>query len=196
MTGRAVTSFRPSSHGCRFGNGATVRLPVMLGEVRLGRVVGGLCGGMVLDSLSRWRRHEPPATTSSADMTRIFAAQLRSFQIPTAPYRYLRLQLPGADESRRAVTLTALERALAQLRTGSPVPLALICRLSRNPFALAAHHVVLAYDIADVHEDGTELAIYDPNNPGNDGVRLRIGSGGIAHSARVGVRAAFVLTAR
>lgn len=191
-----MTTFRPSSHGCRFGNGATVGLPVMLGEVQLGRVVGGLCGGMVLDSLSRWRRGEPPATTSSPDMTRIFAAQLRSFQIPTAPYRYLRLQLPRARESRRATTLGALERAVVQLRTGSPVPLALVCRLSRNPFALAAHHVVLAYDIADVHDDGTELAIYDPNNPGNDDVRLVIGPDGIRHSARMGVRAAFVLTAR
>lgn len=129
-------------------------------------------------------------------MTRIFAAQLRSFQIPTAPYHYLRLQLPHAVDARRTISLKTAERTDEQLRRGNPVPLALVCRLSRNPFALAAHHVVLAYDVADQHDDGIELAIYDPNNPGNDDVRLLVSSTGIHHSARAGVRAAFALAAR
>lgn len=189
-------SFRPSVHGCEFGNSETVRLPIKLGPVPVARVTGGLCGGMVLDSLRSWQRNQPPAGRSSADLSRVFGAQLRSFQIPSAPWRYLRLQHPRATEQRREANARALDVISRHVRQGQPVPVALVCRLSRNPFALAAHHMVLAYRLIEPSSRSATFAVYDPNHPGDDNIRLRISAERIEHSRRRGVRAAFVLHAR
>lgn len=189
-------SFRPSVHGCEFANSEIVHLPITLGPIPIARVTGGLCGGMVLDSLRSWHRNRPPAGRSSADLRRVFGAQLRSFQIPSAPWRYLCLQQPRALIQRRKANLQALKVIMRHLRQGQPVPVALVCRLSRNPLALAAHHVVLAYRLIERDPHSATFAVYDPNRPGDDGVQLRIGAERIEHSRRRDVHAAFVLHAR
>lgn len=196
MTGARRSGFRPSLHGCSFGNSETVGLAIRWGRLPLGRVTGGLCGGMVLDSLRSWRLGRPPAGRTAADLTRVFAAQLRSFQVPSAPWRYLRLQQPGAGRARRHANAAATAALAARLEAGEPTPVALVCRLSRNPFALSAHHVVLAYDVLAAAPAALSVAIYDPNHPGDDRVSLRIGPDGVRHSHRSGVHAAFVLRAR
>lgn len=188
-----ATTFRPSLHGCRFGNADTRRLPVTLGPVPVARVGEGLCGGMVLDSLRAWREGRPPAGRSSADLTRVFGAQLRSFQIPTAPWKYLRLQRPRALNARRRANQRALTQITDHLGRDTPVPVALVCRLSNNPLALTAHHVVLVYRVAACETGSTTFGVYDPNRPGDDGVLLRITPSQIRHSHRRDVHAAFVL---
>lgn len=193
---RSPAPFLPSVHGCAFGNSETLRLPIKLGALQVGVVTGGLCGGMVLDSLRSWRRGAPPAGRTTADLSRVFGAQLRSFQIPSAPWSYLRLQCPPAVEARRAANQRALEELADHLQRSDPVPVALVCRLSYNPLALAAHHVVLAYALRRRDAGSATFAVYDPNHPGDDDVLLRIGAGRVQHSRRSAVHAAFVLRAR
>lgn len=188
--------FLPSVHGCGFGNAESVGLRIQIGAVPVAKVPGGLCGGMVLDSLRSWRLGLPPATRSSADLTRVFGAQLRSFQIPTAPSQYLRLQHPRSVHARRVSNQRALDEIVRHLRDGAPIPVALVCRLSTNPFALAAHHVVLAYRIRARDSASATFGVYDPNYPGDDNVALRISADEVQHSHRSAVHATFTLHAR
>ena len=188
--------FRPSTHGCEFGNAETTGLPIRIGRLPVAMVTGGLCGGMVLDSLRSWRLGRAPAGRSTADLTRVFGAQLRSFQVPTGPWQYLRLQQPGAIGARAAATRRAAQEIRRQVVQGRPVPVALVCRLSRNPFALSAHHVVLAYEVREEGAGSATFAVYDPNHPGDDDVLLRVAGDQVEHSRRRGVRAVFVLRAR
>lgn len=192
----ALPPFRPSEHGCRFGNGETHRVPITVGPVRLGRVTGGLCGGMVLDSLRAWRDGEPPAGRQTRDLSRVFGAQLRSFQVPSAPLQYARLQRPGAAAARRRVTDATREKLARKVGSGAPVPVALVSALSRSPRDLSAHHVVLAYDVLEHDAAGSTFAIYDPNYPGDDGIVLRLAPDGNRHSRGRPVHAAFALRAR
>lgn len=186
--------FLPSRHACRLSNVDTAGVPIRIGRVRLARVSGGLCGGMVLDSLRRWRQGAPPG--GGADLTRVFAAQLRSFQVPTAPVQYLRLQRPGARRAREAVTERARAQIVRSLRDGEPVPVALVSALSRSPLALTAHHVVLAYDLLEAGGQASVFAIYDPNYPRADDIKLLLSPHGNRHSRGRPVHAAFVLRAR
>lgn len=192
--GATSRAFLPSAHGCTFGNAQTHRLPIVIAGRSIARVTGGLCGGMVLDSLRAWKMGTQPATLS--DVTRVFAAQLRSFQAPSAPVRYLRLQRPGARRLRRSTTERARHQIAQSLTRGEPVPVALVCALSPSPLALTAHHVVLAYRLIEHDDRASVLAIYDPNHPGDDTIRLRLSRDGCAHSRGRQVHAAFALTAR
>lgn len=186
--------FVPSLHACRVSNLDTAGVPIRVGRVPVARVTGGLCGGMVLDSLRTWKQGAPPS--GRADLARIFAAQLRSFQLPSAPVQYLRLQRPGADRARTMVTERARRRIVRSLASGEPVPVALVSTLSRSPLALTAHHVVLAYDLLDDGDDGSVFAIYDPNYPKADDLMLLLSPHGNRHSRGRPVHAAFVLRAR
>lgn len=186
--------FRPSQNACRVSNLSTVGLPIRVGRVPVARVTGGLCGGMVLDSLRRWRQGAPPA--GGSDLSRVFAAQLRSFQVPSAPVQYLRLQRPGADRARASVSERARGQIARALADGEPVPVALVSTLSRSPLGLTAHHVVLAYDLIEHGEDASVFAIYDPNYPQDDDLMLMLSPQGNRHSRGRPVHAAFVLRAR
>lgn len=188
--------FLPSEHGARFGNHQVVGAPITLGPVRVGSVPGGLCGGMVLDSLHAWRHGLRPAELRATDLQRVFAAQLRSFELRRAPLLYLRLQRPGAGRLRHAVTERAITVITRSLLAGEPVPVALVCRLSGNPADVISHHVVLAYALLDSTGESAEYAVYDPNHPGDDSVRLRLSPRGCRHSRGRRVYAAFALRAR
>ncbi len=177
-SGRELSvDFRPSRDGLPFGNfwpkGAAVRVQ----KRAIGRVYGGLCGGMVQLSRDRWLAGEPmPDDVSTNDpvvVDELVAAQIGSLKLPGGPLRYLALQLPHRVSARRRSTALTLAAVRADLADGRPSCVGLLRALSWNPAVLSKHHVVLAYAI---HEDPDEtlLKVYDPNHPGNDRVQITV----------------------
>lgn len=171
--------FRPSRHGFPFGNvwpkGAAIRLQKRV----VARVYGGLCGGMCQLSRERWLAREPiPKSATPTDPTlvdQLVAAQIESLGLPEGPVRYLALQLPHRTTGRRRSTAQALARVRADLEDGRPSCVGLLRALSWNPAALSRHHMVLAYAMREDPKKST-LSVYDPNHPGNDRVRLTVGT--------------------
>ena len=106
-----VLGFRPSRDGFRFGNSWPRGAPVKLAGMPLGRVHGGLCGGMAYAAGQAWLAGRPlpddavaPARGPLAD--RLWRAQLASLDLPLGPLRYLWFQLPPGEDRRRRLTLT------------------------------------------------------------------------------------------
>ncbi|GAB3299396.1 hypothetical protein EK0264_17860 [Epidermidibacterium keratini] len=190
-------TFAPSRDGWPFSNGSLVGTPLRVGRVRVGRVIGGLCGGMCLAALRHWRDGDPLPTDPRAAQTEIAAAQLRSFDVPRSPGRYLRLQRPRATDARQQTTAPALAAVRAELSAGEPVLLGLVCVLSRAPWAATEHHVVLAYDLI-AEQDQTQVRIYDPNYPARDDVTLQVSDDGarLTHSRGRRVYAMFPIEIR
>lgn len=194
--------FRPSRDGFRFGNAWPQGAPVRFAGVRVGRVHGGLCGGMAYEARRAWLAGTPlpadvraPAGGPLAD--RLWRSQLASLGLPLGPLRYLWLQLPAADAARRRQTLTralpGLRRALA---AGSPALLGLVRAVSWDPRRLVEHHVVLAYGLAESPDGGAEVAVYDPNHPADDSVRLVVGADGSVRHSHGGPVAALTVLGR
>ena len=187
--------FRPSSDGWHFANAWPQGAPAGLAGITLGRVYGGLCGGMCVLAGQAWRSGArlPQDRTVPADgpiTARLWAAQLASMRLPGGPLRYLRLQLPTASAARRRSTLgEAIPSVRAALRAGRPALLGLVRAISWNPAALGSHHVVLVYRLqvrrrpAGLPAERVALDVYDPNHPDDDRVRLEAGpDGAVGHS--------------
>lgn len=199
---RRDVDFRPSRDGFRFGNSWPAGAPVRFAGVGLGRVYGGLCGGMAYEARRRWLAGEAPpgdvrAPAGGPLADRLWRAQLASLGLPLGPLRYLWFQLPPADRARRRLTLTrglpGLRRSLA---AGSPALVGLVRAVSWDPRALVQHHVVLGYGL-DEHPDGSaEVAVYDPNFAGDDTVRLRVAPDGTVRHSHGGPVAAFTVVGR
>jgi hypothetical protein len=177
-------AFRPSRDGFRFGNAWPRGAPVTLAGIGMGRVYGGLCGGMAYEARRAWLAGEPlPAdTVAPADgplADRLFKAQLASLGLPAGPLRYLWLQLPPNDRARRELTLghglPGLRRSLA---AGAPALLGLIRVVTWDPRRVVENHVVLGYALAERPDGAAEISVYDPNHPGDDSVRLRVTADG------------------
>lgn len=189
---RAVgVGFRPSRDGFRFGNAWPAGAPVRLAGLPLGRVRGGLCGGMAHEARRAWLAGVPlPADTSApaggplAD--RLWRAQLASLRLPLGPLRYLWFQLPPLEQGRRRITLTrGLPDLRRELAAGRPVLLGLVRTVSWDPRAVVEHHVVLGYGLAEAPDGHAEVSVYDPNHPADDTVRLRVDPDGtVRHSHR------------
>lgn len=195
MTESVAVGFRPREHGWHFPNQWTGGAPASVAGIAVGRVYGGLCGGMCVTAARAWSVAErlPQTWEVPADgpiTAQLWAAQLVSMDLPLGPVRYLRLQLPPATAARRRSTLGAAIPAVRRtLRAGDPAPVGLVRALSWNPGAVGQHHVVLVYRLAVVRPDPvlppTEvvLSVYDPNHPDDDGVRLRVTpDGAIEHT--------------
>lgn len=179
-SGRTLSvDFRPSRDGMPFGNvwpkGAAIRVQ----KRSVGRVYGGLCGGMVRLSRERWLAREPiPADATPKDpafVDLLVTAQIESLALPSGPLRYLALQLPHRVSARRRSTAQTLAAVREDLEDGRPSCVGLLRALSWNPAVLNKHHVVLAYAMRE-EPDETTLNVYDPNHPGNDRVRLTVGA--------------------
>jgi hypothetical protein len=187
---RAEIGFRPSRDGFRFGNSWPRGAPVRLAGMGLGRVYGGLCGGMAYSAGRAWLtgRELPgdtfaPARGPLAD--RLFRAQLASLDLPLGPLRYLWFQLPAVGDARRhRLTLTrGLPGLRRSLDAGRPALLGLVRVVSWDPRKVVEHHVVLGWGITDSADGTAEVAIYDPNLPGRDDVRLTVSpDGSVRHS--------------
>lgn len=191
---QAVTGFRPSEHGFRFDNSWPAGAPFELAGITWARSFAGLCGGMCLLARQRWERGEtiPPDTTAPTGgdlVARLWRAQVASLRFPTGPWRYWRLQQPGADNDRHASTLgKALPSVRRGVDAGRPVLLGLVRAVSGSPAVLTQHHVVLGWGYTLRSNDGSavsgvDIAIYDPNHARADDVVLRISpSGEVEHS--------------
>ncbi|MBA3338923.1 MAG: hypothetical protein H0T54_04110 [Geodermatophilaceae bacterium] len=167
--------FRPSRDGMPFANfwpkGAAIRVQ----KRSVGRVYGGLCGGMCQLSKELWLSGEPipenASPTDSGFVDRLVSAQVESLGLPGGPLRYLGLQLPPRTTARRKSTAQTLASVRADLAAGRPSCVGLLRALSWSPGMLNKHHVVLAYAMRE-DPDETTLTVYDPNHPGNDRVRI------------------------
>ncbi len=184
-----TVDFRPSRDGFRFGNSWPRGAPVRLAGVGLGRVYGGLCGGMAYEARRAWLAGEPlpadtlaPAHGPLAD--RLFRAQLASLGLPAGPLRYLWYQLPPQDRARRELTLTeGLPGVRRSLTGGVPALVGLIRVVTWDPRKVVENHVVLGYGLTESPDGTAEIAVYDPNHPGDDAVRLRVAADGtVAYS--------------
>lgn len=190
-TGVLQVAFRPSRDGWHFPNTWARGAPATFAGFTVGRVYGGLCGGMCLTAARAWhagtplpqRRSVPPDGPITAEL---WAAQLASMDLPGGPLRYLRLQRPTAATARRRSTLGAAIPAVRRtLRAGRAAPLGLVRALSCNPAAVGQHHVVLVYalavaqPVAGLPAEAIVLSVYDPNHPDDDAVRLRVTPDGV-----------------
>lgn len=196
MAGVVEVDFRPSEHGWHFANDWPGGAPAGLAGVTLGRVYGGLCGGMCVMAAQAWLRGTalPPDRAAPRDgllTTALWQAQLASLDLPSGPLQYLRLQVPTAAAARRRSTLgSAIPSVRRQLRMGRPALLGLIRATSWNPGVLSRHHVVLAYRVEvrrsapDLPASRVVLGVYDPNHPDDDRVRLDITPDGAVDHCR------------
>jgi hypothetical protein len=198
-----VLDFRPSRDGFRFGNSWPKGAPVRLAGLVVGRVHGGLCGGMAWTARRAWLAGErlptdpvAPAGGPLADL--LWRAQLASLDLPLGPLRYLWFQLPAVgDRRRRRLTLT---RGLPGVRRGlaadRPPLVGLVRPVSWDPRKVVEHHVVLAYGLTERADGSAEVAIYDPNHPGDDTIRLLVSADGEVRHTRGGPVAAFTVLGR
>jgi hypothetical protein len=193
MASARVPKFRPSKCGFPFANDfeagpvLTLRLP-LVGDIPVGNAAGGLCGGMVFTALDLFRRGLPPpegpAPKPGAPLFKYFARRLfSSFNGLAGVYKYLKwMRLP--DEPRlfglyRSIQWHTVNREWPAIRAdldgGRPCPLGLIKARSINPLHLGDNHQVLAYGY-DLDEGSGQLTVYvyDPNEPGDDNVRLSV----------------------
>ena len=194
--------FRPSRDGFRVGNSWPGGAPVKLAGMPLGRVHGGLCGGMAYAARRAWLAERPlpddrvaPHRGPLADQ--LWRSQLASLDLPLGPLRYLWFQLPPGERRRRRLTLTTgLPRLRESLAAGTPALLGLVRAVSWDPRKVVLHHVVLGYGLHEPAGGGAEVAVYDPNHPGDDSVRLLVAPGGTVTHTRGGRVAAFTVVGR
>jgi hypothetical protein len=191
--------FRPGRDGFRFRNSWPRGAPVRLAGVGLGRVHGGLCGGMAVEARRAWLAgRELPADTAApaagplAD--RLWRAQLTSLRLPLGPLRYLVLQLPPLAAARRRITRTrGLPRLATALAGGRPALLGLVRAVSWDPRTVVEHHVVLGYALTGRPGGGAEISVYDPNHPGDDTVRITVAPDGTTAYSHRGDVVAFTV---
>lgn len=187
--------FRPSRDGWPFGNdwpdGAAV---IVAGRV-LGRVHGGLCGGMATTAEQAWNsgRRLPALTrppTGGDVAAQLWWAQVRSLDLPLGPARWLALQAPPNGTARRRSTLAvAVPDVRRRLADGRPATVGLVRAVTWDPSAVTRHHVLLVYrarvlpGAPGLPAEAVELSVYDPNMAGDDGVRLRVTpDGAVTHN--------------
>lgn len=193
---RDVPGFLPSTSGFHFANrwpsgpalrfGARIPGPVPIElELRIGDTANGLCGGMALATIDRWLGGEPPPpeltppSEGSALFREIVRRQIDSLGLGLAVARFYRAAAVGASRRDRFAIRDAVPFVRHEIDAGRPAPLGLIHVASRDPRQLIGDHQVVAYGYAlDAAAGTVDLAIYDPNHPDDDTIRLRIALGG------------------
>ena len=183
-SGAPSARFRPSEHGFRFANRFPgVPLPFTLpSAIRQPSTTYGLCGGMCF---------------AAADFFQVRKPVPQSSQVPsddTPLYRYLlRRQLDSFGSASRFVlkfiawmfmpdgtvngtqrrTAGSLEAVRLFLDAGQVAILGLVYVKGQQSLAVWQNHQVMAYGYQVISETKTDVSIYDPNYPGNDGVFIR-----------------------
>jgi hypothetical protein len=124
-----------------------------------------------------------------------------SFNIPAGIAQYLRwMAAPDRTTGllwwkRRGVGAMTIEdqlpRITAVLDQGHPCPLRLVTAYGFDPRRLGANHVVLAYGYRLDDSGELTIAVYDPNSPGRDDIRLEMSisapAGGVLISHNVAI---------
>jgi hypothetical protein len=179
-------AFLPSRHGLHFVNAwpheALVFIDVPgLGKVALGDAANGLCGGMSLTAADLFEAQAapPPDTSQPAQGSPRFNAlierQVASLDLGQTPLRLYELMNPLMPDRSRADAMVgdAWPKIRAELDAGHPSMIALVRTIDADPRALGHNHQVMAYGY-EVAGDLMSLAIYDPNHPDDDTVRLSL----------------------
>jgi hypothetical protein len=183
--------FAPSVNGFAFANRwphvpplrFRVGGPVPV-ELAIGDAANGLCGGMAFAAVDLWLAGLAPgdATEPPEEGTPAFRylarRQLDSFELGLGPARFYLLGAPWRSTASRTaeVLRRELPRVRAGLAAGQPVPIGLVHAVSANPATLIQDHQVVVVGVESGSSPGSlSLRIYDPNQPGDDTVRLTIG---------------------
>ena len=196
-----VADFLPSRSGLHFPNTfpheaeLTVGIPG-IATLPLGDAANGLCGGMsfTVRDLFEASIAPPPDTTPPAGGTPRFEylveRQIASLDLGQTALRLYELGSPllsdGAPAASVLGTVGLLARGRSQVMAldewplvradldgGKPSCLGLVRRIDIDPRALGSDHQVLAYGY-ELAGDQLSLAIYDPNHPDDDTVRLML----------------------
>ena len=197
MTIRTVPGFLPSTSAFRFANSfpdVPLRRIGVPGVVSLGigDASNGLCGGMAFAARDHFEAGLPiPSDTTSPSEGPLFEYLVDrlfdSFELPNGPARYLRLMNPLLSDGETVWSRMGIAphgriwrmvheewpRVRAEIDAGRPSPLGLVRVRSADPFDLKHNHQVLAYGYA-IEGSALTLRLYDPNRPGDDGVRLSL----------------------
>jgi hypothetical protein len=197
-------SFRPSRHGFKFANYFALPAAITRPLSRLGIPIGsgayGLCGGMscLAGDLFAFRIRVPTRTTvppiGSRFYNKLVQRQLDSLKlnlvsvpgtsiplpVPTPGFASPVLKfwswmgLPDSGRGSTAERTTAeVRRVIAALRRGRFAVLGLVL-VSRSTGSLTDNHQVLAYCVWERAPNHFEFAIYDPNHPLRDDVRIEV----------------------
>jgi hypothetical protein len=197
-------SFRPSGHGFKFANYFALPAAITRSLSRLGIPVGsgayGLCGGMscLAGDLFAFRIRVPTRTTvppiGSRFYNKLVQRQLDSLNLSLVSVPGTGIPwpvpMPGfawpvlkfwawmelADSGRGSTaerTTAEVRRIVASLRRGRFAVLGLVL-VSRSTGSLTHNRQVLAYCVWERAPNHFEFAIYDPNHPLRDDVRIEV----------------------
>lgn len=211
MAGSSAPGFLPSTSGLHFRNSfahqslATIGIPGVA-TLALGDAANGLCGGMssTVRDLYEARMSPPSDRTPPAAGTVRFEylveRQVESLAFGSVALRLYELGSPLLPDGEpnlgpfgllglvhgRATVMIVEEwpRVRADLDGGHPSLIGLVRAIDSDPRALGRDHQVLAYAY-DL--DGTDLAIaiYDPNHPDDDTIRMSLSLADPGHATPV-----------
>ena len=212
MAQMSVPDFSPSHSGFGFANSfppapaVTVTFPGF-GDVPVGNVANGLCGGMAFAARDFYEAHiSPPqlaAPPAPGDPLFDYLVDrlVDSLALPRGPVRYFQwMALPDEDTllGRGVASMSDLEewpRIRRELSRGHPVPIGIIRTRSHDLNDLGRNHQVLCFSYeTDANDRLSNLHIYDPNHPGVDVTITRADTNPISFQQSTGepVRGFFV----
>ena len=196
--------FRPSQHGFRFANYFTLPSVITSPLNRLGIHVGsgayGLCGGMSFLAADLFSFRIPRPTTSTVPSIRsrlylkLVGRQLDSLKLKPTVARIGPVPLPAPRPGFAAPVLkfwvwmglpdhgsgSVAQRTVAEIATINPTMrrgkfavLGLVLA-SRSTGSLTDNHQVLAYCLTQRSPNNFVYAIYDPNHPLRDDIRIEV----------------------
>jgi hypothetical protein len=199
-----VPGFVPSTSGLHFVN-AWGHLPVLTFElagvsIPVGDASSGLCGGMVYTARDYFESGcAPPGDRDAPDGGPLYdyvaGRMVDSLGLPVGPLRYFELMDPLLPDGETLLSRTGAlphgrawvtireewPKIQADLDAGVPAPLGLIQVKSADPVDVTHNHQVLAYGYDLDDDNNLSIAIYDPNHPDDDGVRLALNIGDPYH---------------
>jgi hypothetical protein len=197
----AVPGFLPSRHGLHFANAfpheALVSITIPgIAMLALGDAADGLCGGMAFTVRDLFEASvDPPPDTAppprgTARYDSLVERQLASLDLGAVALRLYELGSPLLPDGAWAVRpladvglaprgrsqVMALDEwpaIKADLDAGRLSVLGLVRAIDVDPRSLGRDHQVLAYGYT-LDGDALTIAIYDPNHPNDDAVRLSL----------------------
>ncbi len=197
----SVPGFLPSTHGLHFVNAfphealVSVTIPG-ISTLALGDAADGLCGGMAFTVRDLFEASVPPPPDTSVPAMEtprydyLVERQLASLDFGAVALRLYELGSPLLPDGAwsigplEAVGLAPRGRSQvmvldewpairAELDAGHLSVLGLVRAIDVDPRALGRDHQVLAYGYT-LDGDALSIAIYDPNHPDDDSIRLAL----------------------
>ncbi len=183
----SLADFAPSRHGFKFLNyfrGYMLPFNIPLLQSSQVPAVYGLCGGMAAAAADFFLagRAVPRAAVAPQNGTvlqrYLFRRSLDMLAMGETVLQIARwMALPeDGPNGTYALTLNEFQKIRDLLDNGQPVPLCLLYQKGKTAQEITQNiwnnHHVLAYRYLESQDGSVLLSIYDPNEPGNDGVIL------------------------